>query len=188
MRVWNLPYNFHRIDQLFKIEEGTQGFLTKTLTCTRICVALHDVKATPWKAALGAARRFDKRCPNYDLKNLDAHLRTRGTQIMIFKSPFKNKGRAFAVSKAYHWQYSRYDIFMYLGIFKFQYSFLHVQIFSMIFYNAIFYLQKLVLKIMIKNIFTFQKFLEGFFKACSDEFHQHFFEKSNWAKRVPHLC
>ena len=54
------PRIFTRIDSLFKVGEGTLGFLTRTPTCTRICRALRDVKATPWKAAHGTARRFDE--------------------------------------------------------------------------------------------------------------------------------
>ena len=54
------PIIFTRIDSLFKAGEGTLGFLTKMPTCTRICLALRDVKATLWKTAHGAARRFDK--------------------------------------------------------------------------------------------------------------------------------
>ena len=55
------PKIFTRIDSLFKAGEGTLGFLTKTRTCTRICRALRDVKATPWKTAHVAARRFDEK-------------------------------------------------------------------------------------------------------------------------------
>ena len=54
------PKIFTRIDSLFKAGEGTLDFLTKTSTCTRICLTLRDVKATPWKAAHGAARRCDQ--------------------------------------------------------------------------------------------------------------------------------
>ena len=55
------PKIFTRIDSLFKAGKGTLGFLTKkTPTCTRICRVVRNVKATPWKAAHGAARRFDE--------------------------------------------------------------------------------------------------------------------------------
>ena len=46
-----------RINSLFKVGEGTLGFLTKTSACTMICRALRDVNATP---AHRAARRFDQ--------------------------------------------------------------------------------------------------------------------------------
>ena len=51
---------YTRIDSLFKAGERTLDFLTKRPTRTRICRALRDVKAIPWKAAFGAARRFDE--------------------------------------------------------------------------------------------------------------------------------
>ena len=51
---------FTRINSFFKAGEAAFAFLTKTPTCTMIYLALRDVKATPWKAAVGAARRFDE--------------------------------------------------------------------------------------------------------------------------------
>ena len=47
------PRIFTRIDLIFKAGKGT---FDKRPTCTRICGALSDVKATPWKAAHGVAR------------------------------------------------------------------------------------------------------------------------------------
>ena len=54
------PRIFTWIDSLFKAGEGPLGFLTKTkkTTRTRICRALRDVKATPWRAARGGSTRI----------------------------------------------------------------------------------------------------------------------------------